>query len=481
MLYNEPYRPQYHFSAPAGWLNDPNGLVYYEGEYHLFYQHNPADIMWGPMHWGHAVSTDLIHWENLPIALEPDELGTIFSGCCVVDHNDTSGLFGGKSGLIAYYTAHLDRSPRHCLETQCMAYSLDKGRTWIKYSGNPIITPPGTPDDYDFRDPKVVWDEENQRWLMALGGGFVRFYGSKNLIDWEFLSDTRIFEEFPDIFQLPVENEPETKKWVVALAGFRYYLGRFENDRFIVEQNVLSGDYAEGCQAAQTYYNMPDGRTVWIAWMRDGSRGPTSPWRCCMTVPKALSLRRMEDGTIRLVQRPVKELENLRLPWISMENKAVAAGEDILSGLHGKEYDLEVSLSGLEGAKQLDLNLFVGENQNTLLRFDFESKLVFADYTGAHDPALRDLQTSFPGAYFQAPERVKLRGWSYIAPFTPADTLRFRVLCDRSTVELFVPDTDIEFSFCVYPTQDADGLSLVCGSGFTVDKLDLYTMQSVWR
>ena len=185
MLYNEPYRPQYHFSAPQNWLNDPNGLVYYEGEYHLFYQHNPNDIVWGPMYWGHAVSKDLVHWENLPIALEPDELGTIFSGCCIVDKDDTSGLFGGKSGLIAYYTAHLDRGEKHCIETQCMAYSTDKGRTWIKYSGN------------QNRDPMVAWYYHNDQitymanaWnrnlnqyaAVDLGGVFLESYGYNNTV-----------------------------------------------------------------------------------------------------------------------------------------------------------------------------------------------------------------------------------------------------------------------------------------------------------
>lgn len=481
MLYNEPYRPQYHFSAPQNWLNDPNGLVYYEGEYHLFYQHNPNDIVWGPMYWGHAVSKDLVHWENLPIALEPDELGTIFSGCCIVDKDDTSGFFDGGSGLIAYYTAHLDRGEKHCIETQCIAYSKDKGRTWIKYSGNPIITPPGTPDDYDFRDPKVVWDEENNQWLMALGGGFIRFYRSTDLINWEFMSQSLIFEEFPDIFKLEVENEPGNRKWVLALAGFRYYIGRFEEGRFIIEQSVLSGDYAVGCQAAQTYSNMPDGRTVWIAWMRDGSRGPTDPWRCCMTVPKELSLRRMADGTIRLIQKPVAELEQLRSPLMHIENKAFAPNENILAGLAGKELDMEAEISGLTGARQLELKLFVGEDQQTLIRVDFESGHVFADYTGAHIPALRDKQTAFENNYYTVPERVKLRGYCYNAPFTPGDKIRFRVLCDRSTVEFFIPDTDVEFSFCVYPTQDADAVSLCCNTGCTVDKIDVYRMESVWR
>lgn len=481
MLYNEPYRPQYHFSAPQNWLNDPNGLVYYEGEYHLFYQHNPNDIMWGPMYWGHAVSRDLVHWENLPIALEPDALGTIFSGCCIVDENDTSGFFGGKSGLIAYYTAHLDRGEKHCIETQCMAYSCDKGRTWIKYSGNPVILPPDTPDAYDFRDPKVVWDEESRQWIMALGGGFIRFYCSKNLIDWTPMSETLFFEEFPDIFRLPVENEPATKKWVLALAGFRYIIGRFENGRFIAEQPELCADYAKGCQAAQTYANMPDGRTVWIAWMRDGSRGPTDPWRCCMTVPKELSLCRVEDGTIRLIQKPVAELETLRENVLSIHNQAFCAGSEILEDLSGKELDIEAEISGLSGAKQMELKLFVGEGQQTLIRIDFESRHIFADYTGAHIPALRDKQTSFEGNYYTVPERVKLRGFCYNAPFIPGDTLKFRVLCDRSTVEFFLPGTDVVFTFCVFPTQDADSISLRCDSDCTVNRLDVYKMKGVWQ
>jgi fructan beta-fructosidase len=158
-LYKEKYRPQYHFSPEKNWSNDPNGMVYYQGEYHLFYQYNPADVVWGPMHWGHAVSKDLIHWEHLPIALEPDQkLGMIFSGSAVVDKNDTTGFFDGGEGLVAIYTTHLEREEGP-LQQQAIAYSKDNGRSWTKYEGNPVIKNYGVED---FRDPKVIWHQETE-------------------------------------------------------------------------------------------------------------------------------------------------------------------------------------------------------------------------------------------------------------------------------------------------------------------------------
>jgi sucrose-6-phosphate hydrolase SacC (GH32 family) len=190
--YSEQHRPQFHFSPPEKWMNDPNGMVYYDGEYHLFYQHYPDSNVWGPMHWGHAASRDMIHWEHLPIALYPDTLGYIFSGSAVVDRNNTSG-FGrdGRPPLVAIYTYHDmpgEKAGRPDYQSQAIAYSTDKGRTWTKYAGNPVI--PNPLKNKDFRDPKVFWHEPSARWVMALAAfDHIEFWTSPDLKKWQHRSD----------------------------------------------------------------------------------------------------------------------------------------------------------------------------------------------------------------------------------------------------------------------------------------------------
>ena len=240
--YRERYRPQFHFSPEMNWMNDPNGLVYYDGEYHLFYQHNPHGNEWGHMSWGHAVSTDLVHWKHLPIALH-DEYGVMaFSGCCVVDWNNTSGF--GKNGqppLVAVYTGH-----GYGNQTQDLAYSNDRGRTWTKFSGNPVLDLRNP----NFRDPKVFWSKQSQQWVMLVSLAEekkLQFYGSPDLKKWKWLSD---FEnagvknkpnwECPDLFELPVENEKGKTKWVLEVdmgdgsvaggSGGEYFVGEFDGD-----------------------------------------------------------------------------------------------------------------------------------------------------------------------------------------------------------------------------------------------------------
>jgi len=224
------------------WMNDPNGLVYYEGEYHLFYQYNPESNVWGPMHWGHAVSSDLIHWEELPIALYPDEHGTIFSGSAVVDTHDTSKFFDGRSGIVAIFTHN-----EYCNQKQSIAYSRDNGRTWIKYDHNPIIHNPGI---RDFRDPKVFWHEETGKWVMLVAcGDRVSFFSSLDLKKWNYISEFGVDEgshggvwECPDIFKLSVDEDKENQKWVLKVditdgafaggSGGQYFIGEFDGIRF---------------------------------------------------------------------------------------------------------------------------------------------------------------------------------------------------------------------------------------------------------
>ncbi|MDB5263027.1 MAG: glycosyl hydrolase family 32, partial [Adhaeribacter sp.] len=350
--FDELHRPQFHFTPPAGWMNDPNGMVYHNGEYHLFYQHNPDSTVWGPMHWGHAVSKDMIKWEHLPIALYPDSLGTIFSGSAVVDKNNTSGL-GTKDNpaMIAIYTYHNadgEKAGRKDYQTQGIAYSLDNGRTWTKYKANPVLKNPGIKD---FRDPKVSWYEKGQKWIMTLAVmDHISFYSSKNLLDWtkesDFGSDIGGHGgvwECPDLIKMPVTGTNE-EKWVLIVninpgapnggSGTQYFVGQFNGKNFVLDNNFkaqLTGqsnkpgsvkkgegiwlDYGMDNYAGITWSNVPesDGRLLFIGWMSNWKYAnvvPTGKWRSATTIPRTLTLENTPSG-LRLASTPVKELQNI--------------------------------------------------------------------------------------------------------------------------------------------------------------------------
>ena len=478
MLYKEIYRPQYHFTAPKGWLNDPNGLVYYKGEYHLFYQYYPDDIMWGPMHWGHAVSRDLIHWDNLPIALFPDGNGTVFSGCCIVDARNDSGLFPEGEGLVAFYTGHVDRPGQLPIEHQCIAFSRDCGRTWEKYEGNPILEAPDTPDAYDFRDPKVFWHEESGKWIMFLGGGFYRVYSSEDLLHWKLESESLIYEEFPDFSLVKVENTGESK-WILNLAGFKYYICSFDGKRFIREEGPYTADFSDGCQATQTFSNMPDGRTVMIAWMRDGSRGPTFPWRNSMTVARELTLRRMPDGTHRLVQRPVKEIAFIEKNRLYLSNLVVKPGEDVLKDVCGTVAEVNAVIIPSEKGR-VTFRFLSDDRQFTQLVADLDNGQYFLDYTAGNTPQWRHTQTAMDAWYFSTSEKIKVRGKCYSAPMNDREEIRMKALIDRTSVEIFLEDGLITFTFSVFPDESAERLSLTADTEMTVKELTIKDMEGIW-
>ena len=302
-IYRESNRPRFHFTARRGWTNDPNGLLFHEGEYHLFYQHNPYEREWENMHWGHAVSRDLIHWQELSPALSPDEHGTIFSGSAVIDRDNTAGF--GKNAMIAVYTAD---SPEK--QVQCLAYSFDKGRTWTKYSGNPVLDTRERWNSKDTRDPKVFRHEPGNHWVMVLNerdGHSI--YTSSDLKRWTFQSHTTGFRECPELFELPVDGDPSRTKWVMYGASGTYMLGTFDGKRF----NPESGKhyYTTGClYAAQTFANIPssDGRRIQIGWGR--IEQPGMPFNMMMLLPTELSLKTTRNG-VRLFSVPVRETERI--------------------------------------------------------------------------------------------------------------------------------------------------------------------------
>ena len=305
-LHAEPLRGQFHFSPRRGWNNDPNGLVFFGGEYHLFFQHNPYGWGWGNMHWGHAVSRDLVHWEELGDTLLPDAMGPMFSGSAVVDWKNTSG-FGkdGKPPLVLVYTAAGDPA------VQCLAHGTD-GRTFTKYEGNPVVGQfsPGN------RDPKVFWHEPTGRWVMTLyveekGVHTIRFLTSPDLKEWTSRSTTEGFFECPDLFELPVDGDAGNRKWVLIGASSEYRVGSFDGKTFTPETEKLPGHRGRGFYAAQSFSDIParDGRRILVGWFQTETRG--MPFNQSMTVPLEVRLVATADGP-RMTFAPVVELESLR-------------------------------------------------------------------------------------------------------------------------------------------------------------------------
>lgn len=364
MLAEKYYRPLVHFTPPFGWLNDPNGLVYKDGEYHLFYQYHPTDSVWGPMHWGHAVSRDLLSWTHLPIALAPDALGVCFSGTAMVDKGDKSGLFDGNDGLLAYYTITADNALFN--QSQGLAYSSDNGRHWTKYTGNPVVANPGFED---FRDPKVFWHEQTQAWIMLTTvGQQIAIYRSMDAKTWLFSSffgedhgahDERAWE-CPDLFEISIEGSKKTR-WVLIVgvqrcaysggSGTQYFVGQFDGEQFINENTpdtVLWLDYGRDFYATQTWSDIPaaDGRRIEISWMSNwlyANQVPTQSWRSAMTIPQELTLKETPDG-LRLCHAFIRELEALCQHQVTAADKTQVTPGAVFSFDWSEAHRLQFSL-----------------------------------------------------------------------------------------------------------------------------------------
>ena len=323
-LYREALRPQLHFSAKRGWINDPNGLAFFNGEYHLFFQHNPYGCAWGNMQWGHASSRDLVHWQEHGDVLYPDNMGPMFSGSAAVDWQNTSG-FGqdGEPPLVLIYTAAGNPT------TQCLAYTTD-GRKVTKFASNPVVKQITGGN----RDPKVFWHAPTRKWIMVLYVGLpnpvgtkdaqgnpttkhtIHFFTSPNLRDWTQASVTdggtdgnRFLFECPDFFELPVDGDASNKKWVITAANSEYCVGTFDGTTFRPDSSKLAGVYGRGFYAAQTFSDIPDGRRIQIGWCQADS--PNMPFNQLQSLPMELSLRTTPNG-LRIARQPVKELTSLR-------------------------------------------------------------------------------------------------------------------------------------------------------------------------
>lgn len=462
LIYHERFRPGYHFSPPHGWMNDPNGLVYFHGQYHLFYQYNPDHIYWSDPHWGHAVSSDMVHWRNLPIALFPDDLGTIFSGTIVADLANTSGLFSSSGGLVALFTHHAASGE----EYQSLAFSDDDGLTWIKYEGNPVLRGLGGEEWKDFRDPKVLRFQDS--WLMITGGGRFRFFTSKDLIHWTFLSDLSVFEEFPDLFCLEGQ-------WVLNVNGFYYYLGILNARGFLPAQDAVGVDFANSWQACYVWDNLPDDRKVWIAWMRDSAKGPTYSWRCNMSVPRELSLRKTDFG-FRILQNPICELSSLHELLFEARDCRV---EDIdLSWIKDKRLDIIIEAE-LTDDLPFVVECFASGESCAEVGYRPDEGMVFLDTRKASSPEFSEYSTMFSGK-MSTPgngECILSRLYSQYHPIR--SDLSLRILLDESTIEAFFDGGAACATANVYPPENGDGLKIY-GMNHRIRHIQIYHMKSIW-
>ena len=460
--YSEPYRPKFHFTPIEGWMNDPNGLVFFHGQWHLFYQH----AVWG---WGHAVSADLVHWQHRLPALTPDELGAIFSGSAVVDEHDTSGFFGGQPGIVCIYTYHNPAEGNR--QSIAIAYSAD-GVSFAKYQKNPVIPQlrfqPDQPDDANFRDPKVFWHEPTQRWIMVVAGGTLRFYSSANLRDWTFESiNPDISTECPDFFPLPVEGSAGDVKWVLSGAGAWYRLGTFDGHRFTPETDQLRFNYGRDFYAAQTWSDAPGGRRLMLAWLYnyEFSAWPTSPWSGGgMTVPYELKLRTTAGGP-RVFSNPVPEMESLRGSALSFDAKSVEPGDQPIDGVTGKalEIDAEFDVSG--AASSFGFKIPRDGPGQTVVGYDVAAKTLFVDRrTSGHEEI-----SHFPELFS--------------APLPPQNQrVKMRILLDASSVEVFGNDGEAVITACILPDPMNDGLSLFAeGGNAKLVSLKVYPLPNIWR
>ncbi|MFT3751061.1 MAG: glycoside hydrolase family 32 protein [Agriterribacter sp.] len=391
-VYADKHRPQIHFSPKKGWMNDPNGMVYFNGKYHLFYQHNPDKPVWGPMHWGHAVSTDLVHWEELPIALYPDALGTIFSGSAVIDKNNTAGF--GANAMVAIYTSHshaMEKDGFDKIETQSIAYSLDEGKTWTKYKGNPVLPNPGI---RDFRDPKVMWYEPAQKWIMTLAvTDHIDFYSSPDLKNWtkegEFGKDLGAHGgvwECPDLFPLSLNGE---EVWVLIVninpggpnggSAAQYFTGKFDGHVFTPNETDTKWiDYGPDDYAGITWFNTGD-RKIFLGWMSDWRYAnvvPTEKWRSANTIARDLGILK-DGGKYLVISKPVKELQQLVATGYTLKNKA-AKSFDITSKA-GKLKGPALLTFDMEELKSFNIELSNSNGEKIIAGYDKTTNNYFID------------------------------------------------------------------------------------------------------
>jgi fructan beta-fructosidase len=474
------WRPLYHFTPDKNWTNDPNGLIYLNGVYHLYNQQNPFENKWGHMSWGHATSTDLLHWTHLPIAI-PERIDKdttwIFSGCAVWDKNNSSGFCHSGGCLVAIYTAD---QPNLKKESQFIAYSNDGGMTYTNYTHNPVIDL----GKKDFRDPNVSWNNQLGKWLMIVAlptEHKVRFYASDNLKEWDLLSEfgnagyTGANWECPSFMQLPVNGDSATRKWVlvVSAAGrvrgtfMQYFIGDFNGREFKNDNppdTILTVDYGDCFYAAIPWNNLPEDRNLFIGWMVPGNRN-TYPWKGQMSIPRDLGLIRTERG-IRLLQQPSSLIRDNRKnfaarPLAEKKNLSITNGEVVIDQGKppgGNSYWLEAELepgsgtrAGFRIARKTDE---AGKNV----------KATEIGYDAVHSQLYVDRSETEPG------QTGKRKARQIVDVPWATNTIRLKILFDKSSLEVFVNNGEQVLTTYIYPDIDATGLSAFSTGGTTLIK-----------
>ncbi len=441
--YDQKYRPQFHFTAKKFWHNDPNGMVYYKGEYHLFLQHNPRGIGWGNMTWGHAISKDMVHWKQIQHAIHPYDGGTIFSGSAAVDWKNTSGF--GKEGKNAEKPIVACYSHARQPFTQHIAYSIDRGRTWTRYEGNPVVPNQGLSGGE--RDPKIFWHEPTKKWVMVLyvKGGVARIFNSDDLKKWAKVSDVtgRGFHECPDMFELPVDGKKSNMKWVLYDGGFTYSIGTFDGKTYKIEATPGRGDLGGNFYAAQTFNDTPDGRIIQIAWMR-GSDFPKKgmPFNQQMSFPCVLTLRNTDQG-IRIYRWPVKEIKTIYKKTHKVKKTSVKPGDNPLKDIKAELLDISAEIA-MGSAKRVVFNL-------------------------------RGSRVTYDGSTLTTP-----RGKAGMKPRDGRITVR--ILVDRGSVEVFGNEGRV--SMTSYALHEPENLNLALtaeGGEAVVNKLVVNELESAWK
>ena len=488
VTYNEKHRPQLHFSPPSGWMNDPNGLVYFEGEYHLFYQYYPRDIQWDTMHWGHAVSRDLVHWENLPIAIYPDELGCIFSGSAVIDWNNTTGFGDGSvPPMVAIFTQHnfdKEKAGTNDHQTQSIAYSLDKGRTWEMYDGNPVI---GNNGIRDFRDPKVRWHEPSSKWIMTLAvGDHIRFYASPDLKDWTLLSSfgEKVGNhggvwECPDLFPMSVENEEE-EKWVLLVSinpgqpnggsGTQYFVGSFDGTTFVPDEPIQEKwlDGGKDNYAGVTWSDLPRGQgPIYIGWMSNwqyAQRVPASTWRSAMTLPRKLELLR-EEGDYWLTSQPISKMNQLRQEAVTFSRGDLQTEYDLIKSINEKTGLYEVHLEFQKPPSgRIVVELYNGVGETFSFGYDVDQNEYFMDRLSAGDGAFSDDFNGF-----------------HVAPcYYVPETVQMQLYIDKTSIELFADEGRTVMTDIFFPSEEYTDFVIRIDEPVHMLRSRLYSLNPVW-
>ena len=473
----EKFRPIYHHTPAYGWMNDANGLVYKDGEYHLYFQYNPYGSKWGNMHWGHSVSKDLVHWTHEQPAIARDTMGHIFSGSCVVDHNNTAGF--GKDAIIAFYTSHKNLPGNHQRQQQCIAYSLDNGRTYTKYEGNPVVTPFDGLEN--FRDPKVFWYAPQNKWVMIVSADKnMRFYESKDLKKWSYMSEWGAGYgpqpnqfECPDFFEMAVDGNAQQKKWVMIVninpgfayggSGTMYFVGQFDGHKFTCDtapNDVKWLDWGKDHYATVTYSNTP-GRIIAMPWMSNwqyANLTPTQQFRSQNALPRELKLYTADNGELLVSAAPVKETEALRnkatdLGSFEGEKQAKIDNE----GAFELDFDLQAGTAdkcGVEiaNAKGEKVSIYYDAKAQRFVMDRAESGITeFGNKVEPHQLDNAQSLKRYKEVTVNYHNAFALGTWASVP--IKADTHHVQIFVDKSSVELFVDGGRIAMTNLVFPNE----------------------------